>query len=84
MRRKAKKAAARKTFGPCQYDCGRQAVYKGSMTCDACYQALYYWLKKGVSAILDRQRQLGVFRRRMEAISNVRDISTARPTRKRA
>jgi hypothetical protein len=79
MRRKKAKA---KTFGPCHFQCGRQATHKGAQTCDPCYQALYYWMKKGVRAVMHRQRQLGVFRRRMEALSNARDITE--PVRKRA
>lgn len=82
MRRKTKKA--QKTFGACHFQCGRQATHKEAQVCNACYEGLRYWLKKGVRAVVQRQRQLGVFRRRMEALSNSRDISDSRPSRKRA
>jgi len=72
------------TYGPCRFDCGREAVTKDAQCCGACYQALWDWQQRTPTAIFQRQKQLGVFERRMESLSNTRVLSTRVQRRKRA
>ena len=62
----------------CQYNCGRPVERKHSDMCHACYQAIQRWSKKTPTQMVARQKQLKVFERRLEALTNVTPLSRKR------
>ena len=59
MARKKSKTNYDRGYGRCVLECGRWAFYKESRLCNTCYQRIHYQLKRGVTWITKRMRQIG-------------------------
>jgi len=56
----------------CRMDCGRKVYHQEAELCQACYSGIYYWQHKTPTEAFRRQKQLTMFQRRLESLSNVR------------
>lgn len=65
----------------CRYNCGRKVNFPQSRTCTACYSGIYYWMRKGVTAALERQEKLVVLQRRIADVTGVTRIEAGRQIR---
>ena len=61
----------------------KQAKYKAAVLCESCYQFVYYWKNKSVTALMKRRETLGRWTARTEKLMPAR-VTSIRRKRKAA